>query len=255
MSVWLDGRPARGRAVVVVVAILAMLAMLGAVLVPRGLAEPKPADASDQSNRDAKAAAQTDEAAPASRQTDRSEKARPETHRAAGATPQLGRASLIPGRRARARGSANKRVEDPGSDQAIDQQSQRTTNDQVEADAGDKAHRTFAGRPIEKARTITMEVTAYSPGPKSCGKWADGKTASGYSVRTNGGHLVAADTDLLPFGSIVSVPGYDNGEPVPVLDRGGAIQGKRLDVLYPTHQRALQWGRRTVEVTIWQYAD
>jgi 3D (Asp-Asp-Asp) domain-containing protein len=40
-----------------------------------------------------------------------------------------------------------------------------------------------------------------------------------------------------------------------VLDRGGAIEGKRLDVLYPTHERALQWGRRTVEVTVWQYAD
>jgi 3D (Asp-Asp-Asp) domain-containing protein len=118
-----------------------------------------------------------------------------------------------------------------------------------------RTERRFAGRPIEKARTIEMEVTAYSPGVESCGKWADGQTASGYSVQTNGGHLVAADTDLLPFGTLVTVPGYHDSQPVPVLDRGGAIKGKRLDVLFPTHQRALQWGRRTVEVTVWRYAD
>lgn len=123
------------------------------------------------------------------------------------------------------------------------------------SDAREREQRTFGGRPIEKARTITMEVTAYSPDARSCGKWADGQTASGYSVYTNGMHLVAADTDLLPFGSIVSIPGYDDGEPVPVLDRGGAIKGKRLDVLFPTHERAMQWGRQTLTVTVWRYAD
>jgi 3D (Asp-Asp-Asp) domain-containing protein len=113
----------------------------------------------------------------------------------------------------------------------------------------------FDDRPIRPVRTIRMLVTAYSPDERSCGKWADNITASGYSVFTNGMKLVAADTRLLPFGSIVTVPGYDGGRPVPVLDRGGAIKGRRLDVLYPTHERALQWGSRWVEVTVWEYAD
>lgn len=144
----------------------------------------------------------------------------------------------------------------PGKPRAAQSQSQAPASTQtVGAADADQPTRTFAGRPIEKVRTIEMEVTAYSPGPESCGKWADGQTASGYSVQTNGGHLVAADTDLLPFGTIVTVPGYDNGEPVPVLDRGGAIEGKRLDVLFPTRKRALQWGRQTVTVTVWRYAD
>lgn len=115
--------------------------------------------------------------------------------------------------------------------------------------------RSFNGRLIRPAQRLTMLVTAYSPDERSCGDFADGITASGYSVWTNGMKLVAADTSVLPFGSLVSVPGYDNGEVVPVLDRGGAIKGNRLDVLYPTHERALKWGVQELEVTVWEYAD
>lgn len=100
-----------------------------------------------------------------------------------------------------------------------------------------------------------MIVTAYSPDAQSCGPFADGQTATLHSVRTNAGHLVAADTAVLPFGSLVSVPGYDHGHVVPVLDRGGAIRGHRLDVLFPTHEAALAWGVRELEVTVWAYAD
>lgn len=115
--------------------------------------------------------------------------------------------------------------------------------------------RQFNGRPVRAAYTIRMRVTAYSPDERSCGDSADGITASGYSVFTNGGALVAADPRVLPLGSLVSVPGYDNGSVVPVLDVGGAIKGNRLDVLYPSHEVALQWGVRDLEVTVWEYAD
>jgi len=115
--------------------------------------------------------------------------------------------------------------------------------------------KTFDGRPLERVRTLEMEVTAYSPDERSCGVWANGITASGYSVWTNGMRLVAADTRLLPMGTIVTVPGYDQGRPVEVLDRGGKIKGRRLDVLFPTHEEAEAWGRRTLEVQVWRYAD
>ena len=113
----------------------------------------------------------------------------------------------------------------------------------------------FDGRPIRRVRQMTMLTTAYSPDSRSCGKWADGYTASGYSVWTNGMKLVAADTKVLPFGSLVSIPGYNGGRPVPVLDRGGKIKGNRLDLLYPTHQIAKQWGAQRLTVDIWEYAD
>ena len=115
--------------------------------------------------------------------------------------------------------------------------------------------RWFNGRPVRPVRTITMTVTAYSPDAQSCGEFADGITASGYSVKTNGMKLVAADTSLFPFGTKLSIPGYDDSHIVPVLDRGGAIKGNHLDALFPTHQEALEWGVQELEVTIWEYAD
>ena len=115
--------------------------------------------------------------------------------------------------------------------------------------------RYYDGRPLKAVRTIWMTVTAYSPDERSCGKWADGITATNTSVWTNGMSLVAADTKILPFGSLLTVPGYSNGEVVPVLDRGGAIKGHRLDVLYPTHEIARKWGVRRIPVTVWAYAD
>jgi 3D (Asp-Asp-Asp) domain-containing protein len=115
--------------------------------------------------------------------------------------------------------------------------------------------RLFDGRPLRLVRTIRMRVTAYSPDERSCGASADGITASGYSVYTNGGALVAADPKVLPLGSIVRVPGYDGGSCVPVLDVGGAIKGARLDVLFPTHEEAMAWGVRDLEVEVWDFDD
>jgi len=123
-----------------------------------------------------------------------------------------------------------------------------------EADA-DLTTRWFNGRPVRPARTISMRVTAYSPHDASCYPFADGQTATLHGVDTNGGFLVAADTDRLPFGSMLSIAGYAQNAIVPVLDRGGAIKGNRLDVLFPTHEAALQWGVRDLEVVVWEYAD
>lgn len=132
---------------------------------------------------------------------------------------------------------------------------------QIDAES---ASRWFDGRPVRRARTIEMIVTAYSPDDRSCGIFADGQTATLHSVWTNGFKLVAADPKVLPYGTMLTIPGYalvdqqneDAGEYiVPVLDCGGAIKGNRLDLLFPTHDMALQWGRRTIEVTVWEYAD
>lgn len=124
-------------------------------------------------------------------------------------------------------------------------------DDNAVQDAG----QTFDGRPLRLVKRMTMLTTAYSPDARSCGKWADGFTASGYSVWTNGMKLVAADTSVLPFGTLVSIPGYNGGRPVPVLDRGGKIKGNRLDLLYPTHEIALKWGAQRLTVDVWEYAD
>ncbi len=119
----------------------------------------------------------------------------------------------------------------------------------------DEHIRYFDGRPVRPVKVMWMKVTAYSPDERSCGDWADGRTATNHSVWVNAMRLVAADTRVLPFRSLVSVPGYADGEIVPVLDRGGAIKGSRLDVLYPTHGEARVWGVQDLPVVIWEYLD
>jgi 3D (Asp-Asp-Asp) domain-containing protein len=115
--------------------------------------------------------------------------------------------------------------------------------------------RYFNGRAVRPAKTFWMTVTAYSPDERSCGKWADGITASNKSVWSNAMQMVAADTRILPFGSLLTIEGYANDQIVPVEDRGGAIKGMRLDLLYPTHEDALQWGVKRMPVTVWEYVD
>ena len=98
-------------------------------------------------------------------------------------------------------------------------------------------------------RTIRMEVTAYCPCTKCCGENAEGITASGRTVSYNAGRFVAADTDVLPFKTKLVIPGYHD-QPVEVIDRGGAIKGNKLDLYYPTHEEALEWGRQIIDVIV-----
>ncbi|MBO7654421.1 MAG: 3D domain-containing protein [Kiritimatiellae bacterium] len=89
-------------------------------------------------------------------------------------------------------------------------------------------------------------------GPPVVSKGADkgkpkqiGITASGTRARHG---TIAADTSVLPFGTVVEIPGYGYGR---VEDRGGAIKGDGLDLWFPSHQAALQWGRKKLQVRIW----
>ena len=94
-----------------------------------------------------------------------------------------------------------------------------------------------------------MEVTAYCPCKKCCGPRAQGITASGRLVTFNGGRFVAADK-AFSFHTRLVIPGYADGQAVPVLDRGGAIKGDKLDVYFPSHAQARQWGRRFIPVQV-----
>lgn len=104
-----------------------------------------------------------------------------------------------------------------------------------------------AARP---GRTVRMLVTAYCPCTKCCGPSAQGITASGKKVSYNQGRFVAADKTLLPFGTRLQVPGYHDAATVEVTDTGSAIRGHRLDVYYHSHQKALEWGKRWVDVVV-----
>lgn len=101
---------------------------------------------------------------------------------------------------------------------------------------------------LEQSKILLMRVTAYCPCSKCCGEYADGITACGHKIRPRDA-FVAAD-EKFAFGSELIVPGYNEGRPVRVLDRGGGIKGDRLDVFFHTHEEALQWGVKYLEVKI-----
>lgn len=85
-----------------------------------------------------------------------------------------------------------------------------------------------------------------SSGPNKGRPKKVGYTASGTLAKVG---TIAADTSVLPFGTIVYVPGYGYGR---VEDRGGAIKGRRLDLWHPSHGEAKEWGRKKMNVNVWR---
>ncbi len=119
--------------------------------------------------------------------------------------------------------------------------SEKTTNRQPDNSEDDAEQ-------LGEWQSIEMRVTAYCPCPKCCGEYSDGVTACGHEIQP-GDTFVAAD-GRYSFGTEMLIPGYSNSQPVQVLDRGGAIKGKRLDVFFATHQEALEWGVKYLEVRV-----
>jgi len=112
--------------------------------------------------------------------------------------------------------------------------------------------KTYKGQKYRYVKTVTLRVTAYAADPRCTWPYPGTTTASGLSVKTNGGKLVAADPSLIPLHSLVVVPGYAADAAVPVLDTGGAIKGRRLDVLLPSFDIAKQWGSKNLEVKVYE---
>ena len=84
-------------------------------------------------------------------------------------------------------------------------------------------------------RTLTVESTGYA---------LPGTTASGLPV---GWGIVAVDPSVIPLGTRMTIPGYGEGV---AADTGSAVQGLIIDLWFPSTAQALQWGRRTVTITI-----
>ncbi|MEM6280177.1 MAG: 3D domain-containing protein [Verrucomicrobiota bacterium] len=116
---------------------------------------------------------------------------------------------------------------------------------------------------FERTEFITLEATGYCKCQQCCG-WKRnllmqpvyaygpmagerkevGVTASGTKAKPG---TIAADTSFFPFGTRMKIPGYGWGI---VEDRGGAIQGDKIDLFFKTHREALQWGRQTITVEV-----
>ena len=88
----------------------------------------------------------------------------------------------------------------------------------------------------------TYKITAYCPCSKCCGK-ATGRTASG--TKATAGRTVAASSKFA-FGTKLNIGGHI----YTVEDRGGAVNGNKIDIFVNSHSEALQWGVRYMTVSV-----
>ena len=121
--------------------------------------------------------------------------------------------------------SSNDQSESTGSSQSTTSESSSSSN------AGDEV-------------TMTMEATAYTAYCEGC----SGITFTGVDLRNKPDKkLIAVDPTVIPLGSIVEVEGY--GRAI-AGDIGGAIKGNRIDLHMATKEKAINFGRRDVKITI-----
>lgn len=105
----------------------------------------------------------------------------------------------------------------------------------------------------ELKETITeVKATAYIP---NCSDGCSGVTATGISfngddnAQNDGMRLIAVDPTIIPLGSVVHVEGYGYAA---AWDTGGAIKGKKIDVLMMEYDDAIQWGIKYPKVDVYQ---
>lgn len=103
----------------------------------------------------------------------------------------------------------------------------------------------------------TYKLTAYCGCSKCCGKWGENRPVDEYGktiVKTAGGYravegvTVAADISILPYGTKVII----NGHEYTVQDRGGVINGNKIDIYFESHQAALEFGVQYAEVYVYE---
>ncbi len=98
-------------------------------------------------------------------------------------------------------------------------------------------------------------LTAYCGCSKCCGKWGENRPtdANGKPIVYTAnqtiakeGVTVAADINVLPYGTKIIIDGHQ----YIVQDRGGSIQGNRIDIYFESHQAALEFGVQYKEIFI-----
>ena len=95
----------------------------------------------------------------------------------------------------------------------------------------------FAQPQATQVYRLKVDAVAYS---------LPGSTALGIPVRRG---VVAVDPTLIPLGTKMHVPGY--GRSI-AADDGHAIKGRIIDLWFPTTEKAREWGRRTVTITVYR---
>lgn len=102
----------------------------------------------------------------------------------------------------------------------------------------EKVARTGGAAAYADSELVDFHATAY------CLK---GRTASGINTRPG---VIAADPRVLPLGTVVHLRAGRYTGTYTVMDTGGRIKGRRVDVYVPTYKEAVEFGRRQVKIKV-----
>ena len=119
------------------------------------------------------------------------------------------------------------------SSPAIDKTS--TDNDVT---SGDNAITSAPDAQGETSDVQVFEATAYCD---------FGITHSGLLARRG---MVAADPQILPIGSVIEIEAGDYSGIYTVMDTGGVVKGRLIDIYMPNHEEAIQFGRQKVKIHV-----
>jgi 3D (Asp-Asp-Asp) domain-containing protein len=100
------------------------------------------------------------------------------------------------------------------------------------------------GSSVYRGKTLTMTATAYDPGYESNYPYYGLPSYIGLPLRKG---IIAVDPKVIPMGTRLYVEGYGEGI---AADQGNAIKGNRIDLCFESRQDALNYGIKTVKVTI-----
>lgn len=111
---------------------------------------------------------------------------------------------------------------------------------------------------VKEPKIISLgeyRLTAYCGCSKCCGKWGENRPldengkpivyTANMSVAKEG-VTIAADISILPYGTKVIIDGHE----YIVQDKGGVINGNRIDIYFESHQDALNFGVQYKEIYI-----
>ena len=98
--------------------------------------------------------------------------------------------------------------------------------------------------PVPEFKTIRCKITAYciEDYPHICNNGNASSTATG--TKPTPGRTVAVDPKIIPYFSNVII----NGNTFIAEDTGGHIKGNRVDIVFATHQEALEFGVQYADV-------
>jgi 3D (Asp-Asp-Asp) domain-containing protein len=98
--------------------------------------------------------------------------------------------------------------------------------------------------PTNIVKEFTVSATAYTAYCEGC----SGITKTGIDLRNDSSlKVIAVDPNVIELGTKVYVEDY--GYAI-AGDIGSAIKGNKIDVFIPTTSEALEWGRKTVKISI-----